>query len=166
MQGQALDGNLLAQRAGGVADERRLPVLVTRLDVHGLDLVDSSSACQEMQDLLRPEPQVQSAASEANLKTHRKPTEQSSEASGNQLEQIFKNQMMNNNMIDTGHVGTLPPVPDASLLPSLLSPPQRSSKQSWQSAASKVRIAIGFQGKWMRPGVIQQEAADCFSQPT
>ena len=155
---------------------RHSAVTVGLHDRSGLASMDSSRANAEvdtedrdgveMQDLPRPGPQVQSAAAEACLKTHREPTEQSSEASGNQLEQIFKNQMMNNNMIDTGHVGTLPPVPDASLLPSLLSPPQRSSKQSWQSAASKVRIAIGFQGKWMRPGVIQQEAADCFSQPT
>ena len=133
-------------------------------DRSGLASMDSSRATAEVDKrlkcrmwLLTATPQDSSGAYD---------TEQSSEASGNQLEQILKNQMMHNNMIDTGHVGTLPPVPHASLLPPLPSPPPRSSKQSWQSAASKVRIAIGFQGKWMRPGVIQQEAADCSSQPT
>ena len=77
---------------------RHSAVTVGLHDRSGLASMDSSRAAAEvdtedrdgveMQDLPRPEPQVQSAASEASLKTHREPTEQSSEASGNQLEQI------------------------------------------------------------------------------
>ena len=58
MQGQALDGNLLAQRAGGVADERRLPVLVTRLDVHGLDLKAEREGRRSVGEVLHPDVNV------------------------------------------------------------------------------------------------------------